>query len=125
MTIYSFLVVCLHTYVHDLDMLLHLLFLLLFFCIILSILLLFLVFNLPYISFLLNFGANTIWYLHSHLVCAKLSAYGLFIRPTLLSFLIFKPSNFKYYTMLRVGIFCPSLQNYKFFVSPSITGGFL
>ena len=29
-------------------------------------------FNAPYAIFLLNFGANTIWYLHSHFVCDKL-----------------------------------------------------
>lgn len=75
-------------------------------------------------SFLLNFDANTIWYLHSHVMCDRLSVYGLFIRPTPLIFNILKPSNFKYYIMFEWN-FCYSVQNFKFFDSPSIAGGSL
>ena len=70
----------------------------------------------------LAISANTMWYLHFHVVCAKLSVYGLFIRPTPLIFNIFKPSNLKYYIMFEWD-FCYPVQNYKFSESPSIAGG--
>ena len=81
MMIYIVLVVCSHTCVYDLGMPRHLLFLLLFSYIILLISFLSLVLTF-HIFLFFYIWANTIWYLHSQVVCAKLSVYGLFIRPT-------------------------------------------
>ena len=114
-------VVYLHTYVYGLDMLLHLLLLLLFSCTVLliSFLFLFLMFHI----FLLNFAANTIWYLHSHVVCAKLSAYGFFIRLTPLIINILSRQTLNIISCWSE-YFCYSVQNYKFFYTPQHSWGF-
>lgn len=79
--------------------------------------------NVPYISFLLNFGANTIWYLHPHVVCAKLSAYGFSIHPTSFHDYILSRQTLNIISC-RSRIFCYSVQNYKFYYTSQLCWGY-
>ena len=76
-----------------------------------------------YTFFLLNLGANTIWYLHFQVVCAKPSVYGLFIRFTPFMIYILSHQTLNIISYLS-GNFCYFVQNYKFSISPSIAGVF-
>src|SRR5690625_5129308 len=72
--------------------------------------------SFPYISFLLYFSANTIWYLHSHVVCAKLSVYGLFIRPTPLIINILSRQTFNIISCLEwvFLLLCSTLKAFRY-----------
>ena len=96
------LVVYLLTYVYGLDIILLLLFPLLFVHIIALILLLYLFLISPYICILLYFGANTRWYLQFHLLCAKLllsfmtkSSFCFYLRLAT-TFIIYQKEDFFY-----------------------------
>jgi hypothetical protein len=68
----------------------------------------------PYNAFFRYFGINTMWYLHSHRVCFRLSR-----SFNKVSF----PCDFERFTDQRLSFFHPA--NVKLLQSPSVAGGFL